>query len=518
VSRTSTARSPLLGPIVRRFPVLTVHLVLLAGRALRRRVAAEALALRVVEETRRTASPQRARRAVAPLVSRPPQRADVAADVAALLVGLGDPAAAVEVCRAVLDRASAPEARARLNAQLGRARIRDGDPSGGAAALAAALRADVPQRPIWRLWAAQALANAGRPGEVEDVLDARAVAALEPGQQARAVKVLVASGAWERVHEVLAAGLVAPEAAARAAKLAARAGRGDDAVAMARTITDPTWRGKALLDVARTHLAAEEHDRAVDVADEAVRADHRSVDALTVLVRTLQHAGRLAEARAVVQRAADQNPGDAALLAWAVAASYRLRSWDEAAALVERLRPLDGAAARVAAARIAVRAGDLDAPAQVERLEVERPDDPEVARVVAELAQRSARVADAYDAYRVAATGLPDDADVRLACARLAIQLQRDEEALDHLDWLLEQRPKDPRLRRMQVRAEARLGRRTALDDLAEVGADPTDDELVFELVSGLVDGGRDDDAATALERALLDRARASSPRAEASA
>jgi tetratricopeptide (TPR) repeat protein len=517
VSRTSTARSLLLGPLSRRFPVLTVHLVLLAGRALRRRVAAETIALQVVEETRRTGSPERARRAVAPLVARPPRRAGVAADVAALLVGLGDPAAAVDLCRAVLDRATDPAARARLHAQLGRARIRAGDPVGGVDALSAALRADVPQRPIWRLWAAQALADAGRVDEVRDVLDAPAVAALEPDQQARAVKVLVASGAWERVREVLAADLLAPEAAAHAAKLAARAGRGDDAVDLARAIAEPAWREKALLDVARTHLAAEDHDRAVEVAEEAVRGDGRSLDALTLLVRTLQHAGRLAEARAVVQRAADQHPGDATLLAWAVSASYRLRSWHEAAALVERLRPLDGATARVAAARIAVRAGDLDAPAQVEHLRVERPDDPEVARVVAELAQRSSRAAEAYDAYRVAATGLPDDADIRLACARLAVQLQRDEEALEHLDRLLEQRPKDRRLRRMQVRAEARLGRRTDLDDLAEVGSDPTDDELVFELVSGLVDGGRDAEAATALERALLDRAQAS-PRAEASA
>jgi tetratricopeptide (TPR) repeat protein len=517
VSRTSTVRPLLVGSLARRFPVLTTHLVLLAGRVLRRRVTAEAIALQVVEEARRTGSQQRARRAVAPLVARPPRRAGVAADVAALLVGLGDPAAAVEVCRAVLDRATDPVARARLHAQLGRARVRAGDPAGGADALQAALAADVPQRPIWRLWAAQALANAGRSDEVSDVLDAPAVAALEPDQQARAVKVLVATGAWDRVREVLAAELVAPEAAARAAKLAARAGRGTDAVEMARAIADPEWRGIALLDVARTHLAAEDHDRAVDVAEEAVRADGRSVDALTVLVRTLQHAGRLAEARAVVQQAADQHPGDAALLAWAVSASYRLRSWDEAAALVERLRPLDEATARVAAARIAVRAGDLGAPAQVERLRAERPDDPEVARVVAELAQRSARAADAYDAYRTAATGLPDDADIRLACARLAVQLEHDEEALEHLAWLLEQRPKDERLRRMQVRVEARLGRRTDLDDLVEVGSDPTDDELVFELVSGLVDGGRDDAAAAALERALVDRARAA-VRAEASA
>jgi tetratricopeptide (TPR) repeat protein len=517
VSRTSTARSLLLEPLSGRFPVLTVHLVLLAGRVLRRRVAAEALALRVVERTRRTASPERARRAIEPLVARPPRRATVAADVAALLVGLGDPAAAVDLCRAVLDRATDPEARARLHAQLGRARIRAGDPAGGAEALAAALRADVPHRPIWRLWAAQALENAGRAGEVSDVLDARAVAALEPDQQARAIKVLVTSGAWERVREVLAAHLVAPPAAARAAKLAARAGRGDDAVAMARTITDPTWRATALLDVARTHLAAEEHDRAVAVAEEAVGADDRSVDALTILVRTLQHAGRLAEARAVVQRTADAHPDDATVLGWAVAASYRLRSWDEAAALVERLRPLDDRTARIAAARIAVRAGDLDAPDQVERLRADRPDDPEVARVVAELAQRSARAADAYEAYRVAAAGLPDDADIRLACARLAIQLRHDEEALTHLDWLLEQRPRDERLRRMQVRAEARLGRRSALDDLAEIGSDPLDTELVFELVSGLVDGGRDEEAATALERALLRRAQAAE-RTEATA
>jgi tetratricopeptide (TPR) repeat protein len=517
VSRTSTARSRLLEPLSGRFPILTVHLVLLAGRVLRRRVTAETIALRVVEQTRRTAPPQRARRAVEPLVARPPRRASVAADVAALLVGLGDPAAAVDLCRAVLDRATDPEARARLNAQLGRAQIRAGDPAGGAEALGAALRADVPQRPIWRLWAAQAFENAGRASEVRDVLDVRAVATLEPDQQARAIKVLVGSGAWDRVREVLAADLVAPEAAARAAKLAARAGRGDDAVEMARTITDPGWRATALIDVARSHLAAEDHDRAVEVAEEAVGADGRSVDALTMLVRTLQHAGRLAEARAVVQRTADAHPDDASVLAWAVAASYRLRSWDEAADLVERLRPLDGRKARVAAARIAVRAGDLDAPDQVERLRTERPDDPEVARVVAELAQRSARAADAYEAYRVAATGLPDDADIRLACARLAIQLRHDEEALEHLDWLLEQRPRDQRLRRMQVRAEARLGRRTALDDLAEVGSDPVDTELVFELVSGLVDGGRDDEAAVALERALLRRGQPSE-RAEASA
>lgn len=512
MSRTSTARSLLAGPLARRFPVLTVHLVLLVGRALRRRVAAEAIAVRVVEEERRAGSPRRARRALEPLLARPPRRGTVAAEVAALLVGLEDPEAAVDLCHAVLDRATDPASRARLHAQLGRARMRAGDPVGGVEALGAALRADVPRRPIWTLWAAQALDQAGRPSEVRDVLDVQAIAALEPGQQARAVKVLVATGAWERVREIVAADLVAPEAAARAARLAARAGHGDDAVELARAIADPGWRGRALLDVARTHLAAEQHDRAVEVVEEAVHADGRSVDSLTVLVRTLQHAGRLDEARAVVQRAADEHPDDAALLAWAVSASYRLRSWDEAAALVERLRPLDGRAARVAAARIAVRANDLDAPAQVERLRAERPDDPEVARVVAELAHRSARASDAYAAYRVAAAGLPDDSDIRLACARLAVQLQRDEEALGYLDRLLEQRPRDQRLRRLQVRAEARLGRRTDLDDLAEVGSDPDDEDLVFELVSGLVDGGRDSDAATALERALLRRARPSEP------
>jgi tetratricopeptide (TPR) repeat protein len=507
VLRSSTARS-LVGPVARRAPGLAVRLVLLIGLLVRRRAAAEVVALRLAETARRTTSALRVRRAVEPLLARPPQRANAVADLAALLVALDDPDAAVDLCRAVLDRRTEPGDRAHLHAQLGRAHQRAGSPERGAEALAEAVGAEAEQRPDWRLWWAQALVAAGDLDAVATVLDADAVAALEPDQQARAVKVLVGAGAWGRVREVVSAGLVAPQAATRAAKLAARAGRGDDARAMARALHEPRWRRTALLDVARTHLVREEHDRASELAREAVALDERATDALTVLVRTYQHGGNLAEARATVQRVADRYPQDPAIVAWAVETSYSLRSWDEAAALVERLRPLDPDAARVAGARIALRAGALDAPAQVERLAAERPNDPEVARVVAELAQRSARPEEAYAAFRRAATGLPDDANVRLACARLAVQLGHDEEALEDLDWLLEQRPRDPRLRRLQVRAEARLGRRTGLDDLTDVGADPIDELLVFELVTGLVDGGRDAEAAAALERALLIRAR----------
>jgi tetratricopeptide (TPR) repeat protein len=509
VPRPSTARS-LFGPVARAAPRLAVRLVLLVGLLVRRRAAAEVVALRMAETARHTTSPLRVRRAIEPLLARPPQRANTVADLAALLVALDDPDAAVVLCRAVLDRRTEPGARARLHAQLGRAHLRAGSPLLAAGSLAEAVGSETEQRPVWRLWWAQALVAADDVDAVADVLDADAVAALEPDQQARAVKVLVGVGAWGRVREVVSAGLLAPEATARAAKLAARAGRGDDARAMARALAEPSWRRTALLDVARTHLVREEHDRASELAREAVALDERATDALTVLVRTYQHGGDLAEARATVQRIADRYPQDPAIVAWAVETSYSLRSWDEAAALVERLRPLDAAAARVAGARIALRAGALDAPAQVERLAAERPHDPEVARVVAELAQRSARPDEAYAAFRRAAAGLPDDANVRLACARLAVQLGHDREALEHLDWLLEQRPRDERLRRLQVRAEARLGRRTGLDDLADLGADPIDEVLVFELVTGLVDSGRDAEAAAALERALLVRARRS--------
>jgi tetratricopeptide (TPR) repeat protein len=506
----STAAASVLVPLAGVAPGSVVRVVLLAGRLSSRQHVAEEIAVQVIKARKRDALRQRAalRRALQPLVERPPQRASLVADLAALLVSLGDPVTAADLCRDGLRRTTGATGHARLNAQLGRALLRADGVAEAVTALRLAVTAEgTAIRPVWRLWLAQALVATGELAAARDVLAGGALLELEPGQQRRAVRVLLDAGAWEEVKHALDSGHVDPQAAARAATLATRAGRASLAMELARTIDDPRARADAILGVARSHLTFDELPAAIAAAREALEIDPRHLQAHSFHVRALQRGGHLSQARAIVREVADRYPEDAGVLRWAVTSAYQLRSWAEAASFVERLWPLDPLSARIAGARIAVRTGDPSAEATYRQLLSERPDDPEVARLGGELHQRRSREAEAYEAFQRALAGLPNDDTVRLACARLAVRLGRDLEALEHLNVLLERRPGDPRLRRLQVRTEARLGRRSNLDHLPQTGSDTVDDQLVFELVSGLLEAGQDAAAARALEQALHERA-----------